>query len=212
MFDINLMIVIGLGVVASAALCLKIVPQKHAWVLERFGHYRTTLVSGVNVVLPLIDRIAYKYDLQETSLDIPNQICFTRARTQLQIDSVLYFQIIDPVNVSYRLNNYLAVITQLAHTTLRSVIGKCELNEISETSNLIDHSVTNALIGATADWGLKIVRYEVTNLTVSKESSDTVQSLTPTEQVKPALTSTSEGKQQEHMNFPVGTQEAVVQK
>ncbi len=205
MFDINLMMFIGLGVVVTAvALFLKVVPKEHAWVLERFGHYHTTLAPGVNIVLPLIDRIAYQYDLQETFLEIPSQVYVTREKVEVQVDSVLYFQITDPVKVFYNSNNYRVVITQLAQTTLRSVIGKLEFDKISETSDLISHSVANTLIEAAVDWGVKILRYEITNLAIPKEISHTVQPLTTTKQVRRALSSASEGKQQEAINSSVG--------
>src|SRR5471032_3141626 len=127
------------------AKTVKVVPQQHAWVVERLGKYHATLGPGLNIVIPFIDRISYKHVLKEIPLDVPPQVCITKDNTQLQVDGILYFQITDAMRASYGSSNYIAAITQLAQTTLRSVIGRMELDKTFEERDLINATVVNAL-------------------------------------------------------------------
>src|SRR5690606_1795325 len=120
---------------------VKVVPQQSAWVLERLGKYHGTLTAGLKVVLPFIDSVAYKHSLKEVPLDVPSQVCITKDNTQLQVDGILYFQVTDPMRASYGSSNYIVAITQLAQTTLRSVIGKMELDKTFEEREFINASV-----------------------------------------------------------------------
>ena len=122
---------------------LKVVPQQHAWVVERLGRYHATLAPGLNFVIPFVDRVAYKHSLKEIPLDVPSQVCITRDNTQLQVDGILYFQVTDPKQASYGSSNYIMAVTQLAQTSLRSVIGKLELDKTFEEREYINHSVVN---------------------------------------------------------------------
>ncbi len=122
---------------------LKIVPQQHAWVIERLGKYDRTLSPGLNIIIPFIDRVAYKHVLKEFPLDVPSQICITRDNTQLTVDGVLYFQVTDPMRASYGSSDYVSAITQLAQTTLRSVIGRMELDKTFEERDLINASIVD---------------------------------------------------------------------
>ena len=131
---------------------LKIVPQQHAWVVERLGKYDRTLTPGLSFVIPFIDRVAYKHSLKEVPLDVPSQVCITRDNTQLQVDGILYFQVTDAMRASYGSSNYIVAITQLAQTTLRSVIGKMELDKTFEEREIINASVVNALDEAALNW------------------------------------------------------------
>jgi regulator of protease activity HflC (stomatin/prohibitin superfamily) len=117
---------------------LKIVPQQNAWVVERLGKYDRTLTPGLSFVVPFVDRVAYKHSLKEVPLDVPSQVCITRDNTQLQVDGILYFQVTDPMRASYGSSDYIVAITQLAQTTLRSVIGKMELDKTFEERDLIN--------------------------------------------------------------------------
>jgi regulator of protease activity HflC (stomatin/prohibitin superfamily) len=126
---------------------VKVVPQQHAWVVERLGKYHATLGPGLSIVLPFIDRIAYKHILKEIPLDVPPQVCITRDNTQLNVDGILYFQVTDAMRASYGSSNYIAAITQLAQTTLRSVIGKMELDKTFEERDHINITIVGAKLG-----------------------------------------------------------------
>ena len=136
-------IVIAIVAFTFAITALKVVPQQSAWVIERLGKYHGTLQPGLNPVIPFIDRVAYKHSLKEVPLDTPSQVCITKDNTQLQVDGVLYFQVTDPQRASYGASNYILAITQLAQTTLRSVIGKLELDKTFEEREFINHSVVS---------------------------------------------------------------------
>ncbi|MGV2287538.1 SPFH domain-containing protein [Trinickia sp. YCB016] len=199
-------------VVVIAAQTIKIVPQQHAWVLERFGRYHATLTPGLNIVLPFIDRVAYKHLLKEIPLDVPGQICITRDNTQLQVDGVLYFQVTDAMKASYGSSNFVQAITQLSQTTLRSVIGKLELDKTFEERDLINHSVVSALDQAATNWGVKVLRYEIKDLTPPKEILHAMQAQITAEREKRALIAASEGRKQEQINIAAGGREAAIQK
>ena len=134
---------------------IAIVPQQHAWVIERLGRNDRTLSPGPRLVIPFIERISYKHSLKEIPLDVPSQICITRDNTQLQVDGVLYFQVTDPMLASYGSSNYILAITQLAQTTLRSVIGKMELDKTFEEREFINSRIVSSLDEAAANWGVK---------------------------------------------------------
>ena len=199
-------------VVVAAMQCMKIVPQQHAWVLERLGRYHGTLTPGLSIVLPFVDRVAYKHSLKEIPLDVPSQICITRDNTQLQVDGVLYFQVTDPMKASYGSANYLMAITQLAQTMLRSVIGKMELDKTFEERDMINHSIVNALDQAASNWGVKVLRYEIKDLTPPKEILHAMQAQITAEREKRALIAASEGRRQEQINLASGAREAAIQK
>ncbi|MGO4151718.1 SPFH domain-containing protein [Cupriavidus sp. YAF13] len=211
-FGSLLPLLILVAVIVLVAQSFKIVPQQHAWVLERLGKYRATLTPGLTVVLPFIDRVAYKHVLKEIPLDVPSQICITRDNTQLQVDGVLYFQVTDPMKASYGSSNFVVAITQLSQTTLRSVIGKLELDKTFEEREYINHSVVNALDEAAASWGVKVLRYEIKDLTPPKEILHAMQAQITAEREKRALIAASEGKRQEQINLATGAREAAIQK
>src|SRR5690349_13554297 len=148
---------------------INVVPQQHAWVVERLGKYHATLAPGLNIVVPFVDRIAYKHVLREIPLDVPPQVCITKDNTQLQVDGILYFQVTDPRLASYGASNYVVAITQLAQTTLRSVIGRMELDRAFEERDQINAAVVSALGAAAANWGVKVLRYEIKDLTPPAE-------------------------------------------
>lgn len=211
-FGSVLPLLILVAVIVLVAKSFKIVPQQHAWVLERLGKYRDTLSPGLTVVLPFVDRVAYKHVLKEIPLDVPSQICITRDNTQLQVDGVLYYQVTDPMKASYGSSNFVVAITQLSQTTLRSVIGKLELDKTFEEREYINHSVVNSLDEAAASWGVKVLRYEIKDLTPPKEILHAMQAQITAEREKRALIAASEGKRQEQINLATGAREAAIQK
>ena len=153
-------LILLIAAIVLIAKAIKIVPQQHAWVLERLGRYHATLAPGLSIVVPFVDRIAYKHILKEIPLDVPSQVCITKDNTQLQVDGILFFQVTDPMRASYGSSDYIVAITQLAQTTLRSVIGKMELDKTFEEREAINASVVNALDEAALNWGVKVLRYE----------------------------------------------------
>src|SRR6195952_5547573 len=157
-------LVIAVIAILFVARSIKIVPQQHAWVVEKLGKYDRTLAAGLAFVLTFIDRVAYKHSLKEVPLDLPSQVCITKDNTQLQVDGIIYFQVTDPMRASYGSSNYIQAITQLAQTLLRSVIGKMELDKTFEERDHINLSVVAALDEAATNWGVKVLRYEIKDL------------------------------------------------
>ncbi|GJJ04234.1 paraslipin [Duganella rhizosphaerae] len=189
---------------------INVVPQQHAWVVERLGKYHATLGPGLNIVIPFVDRIAYKHILKEIPLDVPPQVCITRDNTQLQVDGILYFQITDAMRASYGSSNYIMAITQLAQTTLRSVIGRMELDKTFEERDHINTAIVNAIDESAANWGVKVLRYEIKDLTPPKEILHAMQAQITAEREKRALISASEGRKQEQINIANGEREAQI--
>jgi regulator of protease activity HflC (stomatin/prohibitin superfamily) len=209
MYFALIVLVIAVVIVSKT---VKIVPQQHAWILERLGRYHATLTPGLNIVLPFIDRIAYKHVLKEIPLEVPSQVCITRDNTQLQVDGVLYFQVTDAMKASYGSSNFVFAITQLSQTTLRSVIGKLELDKTFEERDFINQSIVNALDEAASNWGVKVLRYEIKDLTPPKEILHAMQAQITAEREKRALIAASEGRKQEQINLASGAREAAIQK
>ncbi|QNM96619.1 SPFH domain-containing protein [Chitinimonas koreensis] len=205
---------IALFVVALifAVKSLKVVPQQHAWIVERLGRFHGILNPGLNVVVPFIDRVAYRHDLREVPLDVPSQVCITKDNTQLQVDGILYFQVTDPQQASYGSSNFVLAITQLAQTTLRSVIGRMELDKTFEERDEINRTVVTALDEAASNWGVKVLRYEIKDLTPPKEILHAMQAQITAEREKRALIAASEGRKQEQINIATGQREASIQK
>jgi regulator of protease activity HflC (stomatin/prohibitin superfamily) len=197
-------------VIVFVAKTFNVVPQQHAWIVERLGKYHATLGPGLKIVLPFIDRIAYKHSLKEIPLDVPMQVCITKDNTQLEVDGILYFQVTDAMRASYGSSNYIAAISQLAQTTLRSVIGRMELDRTFEERDLINHSVVNAIDESAANWGVKVLRYEIKDLTPPKEILHAMQSQITAEREKRALIAASEGRKQEQINIAAGEREASI--
>jgi regulator of protease activity HflC (stomatin/prohibitin superfamily) len=190
----------------------KIVPQQHAWVVERLGKYDRTLTPGLKFVIPFVERVAYRHSLKEVPLDVPSQVCITKDNTQLQVDGILFFQITDPMRASYGSSDFMTAITQLAQTTLRSVIGRMELDKTFEERDLINASVVSALDEAALNWGVKVLRYEIKDLTPPAEILRSMQAQITAEREKRALIAASEGKRQEQINLAEGERAAFIAK
>ncbi|MBT9597545.1 MAG: paraslipin [Vitreoscilla sp.] len=192
------------------ARSVRVVPQQTAYVVERLGKYHSTLAPGLNFLVPFVDRLAYKHSLKEVPLDVPSQVCITKDNTQLQVDGILYFQVTDPMRASYGSSNYVMAITQLAQTTLRSVIGKMELDKTFEERETINAFVVNALDEAALTWGVKVLRYEIKDLTPPAEILRSMQAQITAEREKRALIAASEGRRQEQINIATGEREAFI--
>src|SRR6187402_2185893 len=202
-----LLFVVAVIIIARA---IRVVPQQHAWVVERLGRFNGVMEPGLNFVIPFVDRIAYRHDLREIPLDVPPQICITKDNTQLQVDGILYFQVTDPRLASYGSTNYLLAITQLAQTTLRSVIGRMELDRTFEERDQINTAVVSALDDAAPNWGVKVLRYEIKDLTPPAEILRSMQAQITAEREKRALIAASEGRKQEQINIATGEREAFI--
>lgn len=189
---------------------VKVVPQQNAWVVERLGKYHASLAPGLNFLVPFIDKVAYKHSLKEIPLDVPSQVCITRDNTQLQVDGILYFQVTDPMRASYGSSNYIVAVTQLAQTSLRSVIGKLELDKTFEERDIINAQVVQAIDEAALNWGVKVLRYEIKDLTPPKEILHAMQAQITAEREKRALIAASEGRRQEQINIATGEREAFI--
>ena len=204
-------LVILIVVAIIVAKGVRVVPQQSAWVVERLGRFHGVLVPGLNLVIPFIDRIAYRHSLKEFPLDIPSQVCITRDNTQLAVDGVLYFQVTDPKMASYGASDYIAAISQLAQTTLRSLIGRMEMDRTFEERDLINRGVVMALNEASTNWGVKVLRYEIKDLTPPKDILHAMQRQITAEREKRALIASSEGRMQEQINLATGEREASIQ-
>ena len=203
-------IVIAVAVVIAFVRSVQIVPQPHAWVLERLGKYAGTLAPGLRFIIPFIDRVAYRHSLKEIPLDVPSQVCITKDNTQLQVDGILYFQVTDPMRASYGSSNYVMAITQLAQTSLRSVIGRLELDKTFEERDMINAQVVAAIDEAALNWGVKVLRYEIKDLTPPAEILRSMQAQITAEREKRALIAASEGRRQEQINIATGEREAFI--
>ena len=207
-FEIAIVILVVIGVLIVKSI--NVVPQQNAWVVERVGKYHETLTPGLHFVLPFIKKVAYKHSLKEITLDIPSQVCITRDNTQLQVDGILYFQVTDAMRASYGSSNYVIAISQLAQTSLRSVIGKLELDKTFEERAIINAQVVAAIDEAALNWGVKVLRYEIKDLTPPKEILHAMQSQITAEREKRALIAASEGRRQEQINIATGEREAFI--
>lgn len=203
-------IVVAIIAIIFISQSIKIVPQQNAWVVERLGKYDRTLAPGLAFVVPFVERVAYKHSLKEVPLDVPSQVCITRDNTQLTVDGIIYFQVTDPMRASYGSSNYLFAITQLAQTSLRSVIGRMELDKTFEERDQINLAIVAALDEAALNWGVKVLRYEIKDLTPPAAILLSMQAQITAEREKRALIAASEGRKQEQINIATGEREAYI--
>ena len=208
---ITALVLIAIAII-FAVKSIKVIPQQSAWVIERFGKFNKVLNPGLNFIIPFIDRVAYKHSLKEIPLDTPSQICITRDNTQLSVDGVLFFQVTDPERASYGTSNYLIAITQLAQTTLRSVIGRMELDKTFEERDIINNQVVAAIDEAALNWGVKVLRYEIKDLTPPAVILQAMQQQITAEREKRAVIAESEGRKQQQINLATGAKEAAIAK
>jgi regulator of protease activity HflC (stomatin/prohibitin superfamily) len=202
-------LVIGV-VVAFVIEGVRIVPQQSAWVIERLGRFQGVLEPGLNLIIPFLDRVAYVHSLKEVPLDVPEQVCITKDNTQLAVDGILYYQVTDPRLASYGSANYIAAISQLAQTTLRSVIGKMELDKSFESREEINRHIVAELDEAGRNWGIKVLRYEIKSITPPESILRAMQAQITAEREKRALIAKSEGQRQQEINLADGEKQAKV--
>ena len=198
------------AVVAFTMEGVRIVPQQSAYVIERLGRFHGVLDPGLNLIIPFLDRLAYVHSLKEVPLDVPEQVCITKDNTQLAVDGILYYQVTDPRLASYCSANYVAAITQLAQTTLMSVIGKMELDKSFESREDINRHIVSALDEAGRNWGIKVLRYEIKSITPPESILRAMQAQITAEREKRALIAKSEGERQQQINLADGHRQSAI--
>lgn len=203
-------IIVAVFVFVAIAKTMQIVPQRHAFIVERLGKYSKTLEAGLHILIPFIDRVAYKHSLKEQAVDVPPQTCITRDNISVEVDGILYMQVIDPKNASYGINNYRFASTQLAQTTMRSVIGKLELDRTFKERETINGAIVEAVDAASDPWGVKVTRYEVKNITPPQSIKDAMEKQMRAEREKRAVIAESEGGRQAKINQADGEKQAAI--
>ncbi len=191
---------------------IRTVPQRSAFIVERLGKYNATLEAGFHILIPFVDKIAYKLTLKEQALDVPSQMCITRDNISVEVDGILYLQVIDPMKASYGINNYQFAATQLAQTTMRSVIGKLELDKTFEERDTINVTIVEAVDKASEPWGVKVTRYEVKNIVPPQSIKDAMEKQMRAEREKRALIAESEGDKQAKINRAEGDKQEMIAK
>jgi regulator of protease activity HflC (stomatin/prohibitin superfamily) len=189
---------------------VRVVPQQSAWVVERLGKFKEVLQPGLNIIIPFFDRVAYRHSLKEVPADVPEQVCITKDNTQLAVDGLIYYQVTDPRLASYGTSDYVTAIVQLAQTTLRSEVGKMELDQSLQSRDVINRQIVNVLDEAGRSWGVKVLRYEVKNLTPPETILRAMQAQITAEREKRALIAKSEGEKQQEINLAEGEKQAAI--
>src|SRR3989442_15852558 len=202
-------IVLAILVIFIIAKTAVVVPQQSAYIVERLGKYRATLQAGFHILAPFVDVVRYRHSLKETAVDIPVQVCITRDNVQVHVDGVLYLKVLDPERASYGVTDYLFAITQLAQTALRSEIGKIDLDKTFESRTQINLEVVNELDKATEPWGIKVLRYEIKNITPPANVLAAMEKQMPAERAKRAVILTSEGQRDAAINTAEGEKQQV---
>jgi len=203
-------------ILATAAVFViegvRVVPQQSVWIVERLGKFHQLLEPGLNVIIPFLDRVAYRQSLKEVPLDVDEQVCITKDNTQLAVDGLIYYQVTDPRLASYGTSDYVTAIVQLAQTTLRSEIGKMELDQSLQSRDVINRQIVSVLDEAGRSWGVKVLRYEVKNLTPPESILHAMQQQITAEREKRALIAKSEGEKQQEINLAEGEKQAAILK
>jgi regulator of protease activity HflC (stomatin/prohibitin superfamily) len=195
-----ILVLVLIAVVVAFFKSVYIVPQKSAYLVERLGKYQHTLEAGMHVLIPFVDKISYRHTLKEQAIDVPSQTCITRDNIPVEVDGILYMQVTDPKLASYGINNYHFAATQLAQTTMRSVIGRLDLDKTFEERETINSYIVEAVDKASDPWGLKVTRYEVKNINPPPSIKDAMEKQMRAEREKRAQIAESEGERQATIN------------
>ncbi len=212
--DMNALTLVYGGLILLALILLlssiKVVPQRRAYIVERLGKYRATLMAGFNVIVPFIDRVRYKHTLKEQAIDVASQICITRDNISVEVDGILYLQVIDAAKASYGIDHYQFASIQIAQTTMRSIIGKLELDKTFEERETINNSIVSAVDKASDPWGVKVTRYEVKNIIPPQSIKDAMEKQMRAEREKRAVIAESEGEKQAKINVAEGSKQEAI--
>ena len=205
-----ILIVLGLFLFIAFLSTFKVVPQRSVYIVERLGKYSRTLDAGFHILIPFIDKIAYKQNLKEQAIDVASQICITRDNIAVEVDGILYLQVIDPQKASYGIDNYKFAVVQISQTTMRSIIGKMELDKTFEERETVNGSIVEAVDKASGPWGIKVSRYEVKNISPPQSIKDAMEKQMRAEREKRALIAESEGDKQAKINRAEGDKQEAI--
>ena len=205
-------ILIGLAIFVLIAFLstFKVVPQRSAYIVERLGKYSRTLEAGFHILIPFIDKIAYRQNQKEQAIDVASQICITKDNIAVEVDGILYLQVIDPQKASYGIDNYKFAVVQISQTTMRSIIGKMELDKTFEEREMVNSSIVEAVDKASGPWGIKVSRYEVKNISPPQSIKDAMEKQMRAEREKRALIAESEGDKQAKINRAEGDKQEAI--
>jgi len=210
----QVMSIIGLLILIWAAFTIlravRIVPQQQAWIVERLGRYHATLGSGMQLIVPVMDRVAYRFDMREIPMDVPEQVCITKDNTRLSVDGVLYYQITNAQNAAYGTNDVITAVVQLVQTTMRAEVGKLALDECLSQRETLNKGVVDVLTDAATGWGVKVLRYEIRNLTPPDEIQRAMELQLTAERQKRAAIAKSEGDRQQAINQSEGQKQSQI--
>src|SRR5674476_812243 len=201
--------VIFLGFILIVSM-IKIVPQRTAIIVERLGKYKGTYTAGFQLIIPFLDKVRYRHTLKEQAIDVAPQICITRDNIAVEVDGILYLQVLDPQKASYGIDNYRFASIQIAQTTMRSVIGKLELDRTFEERETINVTIVEAVDKASEPWGVKVTRYEVKNISPPQSIKDAMEKQMRAEREKRAIIAESEGAKQAKINVAEGDKQALI--
>lgn len=205
-----ILIVFAIATIVILYSTAVIVPQRSAYIVERLGRYHRTLEAGFHILLPFIDRVAYKRSLKESPFDVPPQQCITKDNITVDVDGILYLQVMDPVKAAYGIDNYIWASSQLAQTTMRSEIGKLDLDEIFEVRESINAAICGAVDKASDPWGIKVTRYEIKSITPPRTIRDAMEKQMRAEREKRAMIAESEGERQACINRAEGEKQEAI--
>jgi len=205
-----LLILLAIFLFTVVARTAVVVPQQSAYVIEQLGRYRATLNAGFHILIPFVDRVAYKHSLKETVIDVPEQVCITRDNVQVHVDGILYLQVLNPERASYGINDIRFAVSQLAQTTLRSEVGKIDLDRTFEERTHINMQVVDELDKATEPWGIKVMRYEIKNINPPQDVLAAMEKQMRAEREKRATVLTSEGQRDAAINQADGEKQQVI--
>ncbi|MBO7655283.1 MAG: paraslipin, partial [Kiritimatiellae bacterium] len=204
-------VVVAILVIVTLCKTARIVPQNMAYVVERLGKYHCTLKAGLHFLLPFVDRVSYKHSLKEQAIDVPPQQCITKDNIAVDVDGILYLQVMDPAKASYGIGNYLFATTQLAQTTMRSEMGKMDLDRSFEERTNINAAIVEAVDKASDPWGVKVTRYEIKNITPPQSIRDAMEKQMRAEREKRAMIAESEGERQAKINRAEGERQQAIE-
>ncbi len=205
-----LIAILVIFVIILICKALVIVPQKSAYIVERLGKYRMTLEAGFHIIIPFVDRLAYRLSMKEMAIDVPPQQCITKDNIMVDVDGVLYLQVMEPTKAAYGIDDYMFATTQLAQTTMRSEMGKLDLDRSFEERTTVNSAIVEAVDKASDPWGIKVTRYEIKNITPPRTISDAMEKQMRAEREKRAMIAESEGERQSKINRAEGERQQAI--
>lgn len=205
-----ILILLGILLLIAFLSTFKVVPQRSVFIVERLGKYSRTLDAGFHILIPFIDKIAYKQNLKEQAIDVASQICITKDNIAVEVDGILYLQVMDPTKASYGIDNYRFAVIQISQTTMRSVIGRMELDKTFEERETVNATIVSAVDKASEPWGIKVSRYEVKNIAPPQSIRDAMEKQMRAEREKRALIAESEGDKQAKINRAEGDKQEMI--